>query len=100
MIHYACDRCKCVLAGDDLRYVVKLETYAAIEPLEEDFQDDRDHLLEIHEILERIEDDDSELIDSDIYQKRRFDLCPNCYRQYAKDPLGQETPAHLGFSHN
>ncbi len=58
MIHYSCDRCKRTIDPEvDLRYVVKLETYAAMEPIEvADFEDDRDHLMEVQEILERLED--------------------------------------------
>ncbi|MCO6455615.1 MAG: hypothetical protein J5I93_10005 [Pirellulaceae bacterium] len=102
MIHYSCDRCKRVLDPEqELRYVVKLEIYAAMEPLECDEQEaDRDHLTEIQEILERLEDGDDEAMADDIYQKRRYDLCAECYRQYIKNPIGREAPAHLGFSQN
>ena len=59
MIHYSCDLCKRPLdPEDDLRYVVKLEVYAAFDPLEID--DDCDNLQEIHEILERMDDSASE----------------------------------------
>ncbi len=76
-IHYSCDRCKRIInPEEDLRYVVKLEVEAAMEPLEVDeFDDDRDHLMEVQEILERLEDSDSELVSDDLYQRRRFDLC-------------------------
>lgn len=102
MIHHSCDRCKRVIDPiEDLRYVVKLEVQAAMDPLDADeLEDDRDHLMEIQEILERLDDSDSDLIGDDVYQKRRFDLCPECYRQYIKNPVGREMPAHLGFSQN
>ena len=101
MIHYSCDRCKCTLDPDhDMRYVVHVEVYAAMEPLEQDDDDDRDHLLEIQEILERMEDADSDAISDDVYRKRRYDLCADCYRQYVKNPLGRELPAALNFSAN
>ena len=102
MIHYSCDRCKRVLdPEDELRYVVKLEVHAAMEPLDLcEPGDDRDHLLEIHEILERVEDADSDLIDDDVYQRRRYDLCPECYRRFMKNPLGREPVAQLDFSQN
>jgi hypothetical protein len=102
MIHYSCDRCKRIIHPDsDLRYVVKLEVQAAMEPLEiDDFDDDRDHLLEVQEILERLEDADSETISDELYQRRRFDLCPECYRRFIKDPLGHDIRAQFGFSQN
>lgn len=102
MIHYSCDRCKRVLDGEDeLRYVVKLEVYAAMEPIDVDeVEDDRDHLLEIQEILERLDDAECDAIGDDVYQKQRYDLCSDCYKEYIKNPVGREVPAHLGFSHN
>ena len=102
MIHYSCDRCRRVLDPEqDLRYVVKLEVHAAMEPqdVDED-EDDRDHLLELEELIERMEDSDEELVSDDIYQKRRYDLCPECYRKYIKNPVGRELSAELGFSQN
>lgn len=102
MIHHTCDRCKRVLdPEEDLRYVVKMEMFAAMEPLDVDeIEDDRDHLLEIHEMLERMEDSESELIGDDVYQKKRFDLCSDCYKEFAKSPLGREPARQLDFSQN
>ena len=47
MIHHSCDRCKRVIDPlEDLRYVVKLEVQAAMDPLDADeLEDDRDYLL-------------------------------------------------------
>jgi hypothetical protein len=102
MIHYSCDRCKRILdPEEDLRYVVKIEIHAAMEPMDVDeIEDDRDHLVEIQEILERLDDAENEAIGEDVYQKRRYDLCPDCYRKYIESPVGQERPAHIGFSQN
>ncbi|HID77158.1 MAG TPA: hypothetical protein EYP56_14325, partial [Planctomycetaceae bacterium] len=58
MIQYSCDLCNRPLdPKEDLRYVVKVEIYAALDPLvtDED-EDDRDHLEEIQEILESMEE--------------------------------------------
>jgi hypothetical protein len=102
MIHYSCDRCKRLLdPAEDLRYAVTIEVQAMMDPLDVDeAEDDRDHLLEVQEILERIDDAESDLIGSDIYQKNRFDLCSECYRKFIQNPIGRETPAQLGFSQN
>jgi hypothetical protein len=86
---------------EDLRYVVKLEVEAAMEPLEVDeFEDDRDHLLEVEEILERLEDAESDAISDELYHRCRFDLCADCYREFIKNPFGQEIRPHFGFSQN
>lgn len=102
MIHYSCDRCKRILdPEEDLRYVVKIEVQAALEPADlDDEDDDRDHLVEIQEVLERLEDDDDYELGEDVYSKRRFDLCPTCYRKFIKNPIGREVAAQLGFSQN
>ncbi len=102
MIHHSCDRCKCMIdPEDELRYVVKLEILAAMEPADaDDVEDDRDHLLEVQEILERLEAGEDENVSDEIYQRKHFDLCSTCYREFIKNPLGREQPVHLGFSAN
>lgn len=101
MIHYCCDRCKRQLnPDDDLRYVVKMEVHAAMADAE-DADVDRDHLLEVHEILERLEDVESEVIADDIYQRLRFDMCADCYRKFVLNPIGADAAAAgLRFSQN
>lgn len=104
MIHYSCDRCKRILdPTQELRYVVRIEAQAEMESMELDERDDdRDHLSEISDILERLDDqdDDGDDADDDVYRKLCFDLCPECYRQYLKNPLGRELTTQLGFSAN
>jgi len=57
-------------------------------------------LLEIDEILERVDASESDALGDDIYQKRRYDLCPQCFRKFNNNPLAREKKAALGFSHN
>lgn len=101
MMHFSCDRCQRELESDDLRYVVKIEIHAAMDPVSEDeVEDDRDHLMEIEDILENAVDRDCDAIGEDIYQRRRFDLCPDCYRKFAQNPLSRDLKVSLGFSKN
>ncbi len=101
MIHYSCDRCKCELDPQlDLRYMVTIEIEAAVEELACDSTDDPDHLQELEELLESSDDYCSAPFGQGIYQRKRFDLCARCYRQYMKNPLGKETSAPFGFSQN
>jgi hypothetical protein len=103
MIRYSCDLCKRELdPQDDLRYVVKMEVYAAFDPAAtDDDADDSDHLEEIQDILERIEDASDDQIGEDVYQQMRFDLCSECRRKFIKNPLGREMVAKaFGFSSN
>ncbi len=102
MIHYSCDRCKREIdAENDLRYVVRIEIESVMNPVHDDEPaDDRDHLLEIDEILERMDAAESAEIGDDVYQKRRYDLCPACFRKYVQNPLGKERKPSLGYSQN
>jgi hypothetical protein len=103
MIRYSCDLCKRELDPDgDLRYVVKMEVYAAFDPAAGDAEDDddRNHLQEIQDILERLEDADNDQIGEDVYQQLRFDLCPECRKKFLKSPLGREVVKAFGFSEN
>ena len=100
MIRFCCDICKRDLdPEDDLRYVVKIEVYAAFDPMALE-EDDRDHLQEIQDIIERSEDLESDQIGDDVYQQLRFDLCPECRKRFLKNPLGRENTKILNFSEN
>lgn len=102
MIHYSCDRCgRTIDTAHEVRHVVKIEVHAALEaPATDERDDDRDHLLEIHEMLESIDLDDEQLFEVDDHRELCFDLCPDCYHKYLQDPLGAESSMHVGFSHN
>ena len=100
MIRFSCDMCKREIdPEEDLRYVAKIELYAAFDPMVLE-EDDRDHLQEIQDILERAEDLESDQIGDDVYQQLRFDLCPECRRKFLKNPLGRESTKILNFSEN
>ncbi|HUT11289.1 MAG TPA: hypothetical protein VMY42_12385 [Thermoguttaceae bacterium] len=102
MIRYSCDLCKQTLdPEEDIRYVVKMEVFAAFDPVTVDpYDDDRDHLQEIQDILERLEDADDDQIGDDVYQQLRFDLCGECRKKFVKNPLGREVAKAFGFSEN
>lgn len=102
MIHYTCDRCKRTIdPEDELRYSVQMEVRAVFGTGDGCCaEEEEDHLLELHEILERMEDAESEDVCEDVYNRRRFDLCPDCYQQFIRNPVGRDTPLTIGFSHN
>jgi len=103
MIHYNCDVCKRTLdAEQDLRYVVRMEVYAALGDGTSSIDGDRDHLEEIHEILERVDDLDTSEgpLGEEVYQQLRFDLCSECRQKFLRDPLGRRWAAQLDFSKN
>jgi len=100
MIHYTCDCCKRRIdVADELRYIVRLEVYAALDPLEDEADEDRDHLQEIQEVLERLDDPLEEVCD-EVYHQNRFDLCSDCRQRFVQNPLGQPAATHFNFSQN
>jgi hypothetical protein len=77
-----------------------MEVYPAPAETEAAIDDDRDHLNDIREVLERFEefDADGQLPVADNYQTRRFDLCGECCKQFLKQPLGRSTAPQFDFS--
>ena len=83
-----CDRCGRSLEGVSLRYVARIQVYAAYDPLEITFEDlTRDHSKEIQQILEQCQDLTEEELMSDVYTEFHFDLCRPCQRSYLQNPL-------------
>lgn len=102
MIHYSCDRCQRLIETDDeIRYVVRLEVEAKLgDNVFADQDEEHDHLLEIHEILERQGDESDAMVDDEVYSRKRFDLCTNCYKAYLRNPMGREPAKTIDFSQN
>ncbi len=102
MIHFTCDMCgKVLLADEDTRYVVKVEVYAAYDPMEltsKDLEDDRTD--EIQDLLDEMADIDAEALEDQVHKTFRFDLCPECHAAYLKDPLGRATRLRARFGQN
>ena len=100
MIHYSCDRCgKTITPETEIRYVVRIEVQASCETFGI-CEDESDHLLQLEEILERLEDSESPSIGDDVYHRRKHDLCSHCYREYKQNPLALEPQIPIGFSNN
>ena len=103
MLHVTCDLCgKELLPGDDHRYVVKIEVFAAHDPTEiTDADLDEDHMEAVSQLLNEMDD---ELTDPDeiapSYKNFRYDLCPNCHKKFLRDPLGKEAAQKFDFSEN
>ena len=102
MIHHSCDGCgKRIEPEKDIRYVMRMEVYAALDPIEAEGEtDERDHLDDLQEILERLEADGDQNLEEDLYRQLRFDLCPQCAKRFAKNPLGREPRKSFDFSQN
>src|SRR4051812_38446828 len=103
MLHFTCDLCgKELAAGDDRRYVVRMEVYAAHDPAELTEADlDQDHMDEISQLLAEMEDqpDDPGAAAPDA-KTLRYDLCPDCHKKFLRDPLSKEAAQKFHFSEN
>lgn len=62
--------------------------------------DDADHLLELHEILERLDEEDAVPTRTPDTRQCHFDLCSDCYKAYCKNPLARDLPVSIQFSEN
>ncbi len=83
-----CDRCGQPLEQGALRYVAKIQVFAAYDPLEITFEDiTRDHTDEIKKIVEQCKDLTEEELMRDVWVEFQFDLCRPCQRAYITDPL-------------
>jgi len=101
MIHYSCDRCKREIdSNSDLRYIVRIEIEAAMDHLAEEVSDDPDHLEALEDLLDSADDFCESSLSDECYQRKRYDLCVDCYRQYMKNPIGKEASLPFGFSNN
>ena len=101
MIRYICNLCQREIdPGHDGSYLVHMEVYAAQSPEQVPIDDDRDHLEEFNEVLERYEEfeEDGPFLGNDNYRKESYHLCNPCGKQFLQDPLGQRVPQRLEMS--
>ncbi|MGH7127386.1 MAG: hypothetical protein ACREJB_05435 [Planctomycetaceae bacterium] len=99
MLHFSCDLCGQQLG--DRRFVVKMEVYPAFDPEEIDEDDlDADHLQEIAQMIEHMEQTGQCDLDDCGTKELRYDLCPHCHQRFLKDPLGRDALRRLNFSQN
>src|SRR5262245_751054 len=102
MLHFTCDLCgKELRPGDDQRYVVKMEAYAAQDPAEiTDADLDEDHM---EAVCQQIRDDEEDGLESELinpHKDFRFDLCADCHKRFLRDPLAREHAQKFDFSKN
>ena len=102
MLHITCDLCgKELRPGEDHRYVVKIEAYAAHDPAEITEEDlDEDHMEALSQTLRELEENNAspELVPS--HKNFRYDLCSECHKKFVSNPLAKETAQKFDFSEN
>jgi hypothetical protein len=102
MIHFTCDLCgKPLLADEQTRYVVKIEVYAAYDPMEVSSEDaEGDHSEEMNALIEHMKGMSAQDAEEQVYKKFRFDLCPSCQARFLKDPLFRVARKQVRFGDN
>ena len=87
-----CDRCgKILLLDEDVRYKVRVEIYAAYDPMELTADDlAKDHEAEMRRILRNLEKQDERTVAESVHKAMEFELCPACQRAFVRNPLGVE----------
>ncbi len=102
MIQVTCDLCgKQVTPGDDYRYVVKMEVFAAHDPCELTEADlDEDNMEAVSALLRSEDEAHDPDVSSPPYKTFRYDLCAACHKKFLRDPLGKEAVQKFHFSKN
>lgn len=83
-----CDRCGRPLAENELRYVARVEVFAAPTTLEISAEDlERDRTEEIARLTEQCEGKTEAELMEDVYVNFEYDLCRPCQRDFIRSPL-------------
>lgn len=107
MIHYSCDICqRPIHLHSDVRHVVKIEVFPAVEDEPcgcddlDGLADEEDHLEEMQDLLEHLDDCEDPRADPHAARSLRFDLCDACRVRFLANPLGRKSGTQLNFSKN
>lgn len=105
MRHFSCDGCgKDLTEGPDGRFIVRVNAHAAYDQSELTDRDlDADAIEETAALLTALDDgllEDGELAPLPNRAAMEYDLCPGCFRNYLKDPLGRAARPAWAFSTN
>ena len=89
MDQQTCDLCgKPLLLGEAVRYEVRIQVYAAYDPLELTEADlAQDLRPQIRSLLGQLEGMDPQEAEDSVYKEFRFDLCMACQKRYLRCPL-------------
>ncbi|MBL7193189.1 MAG: hypothetical protein ISS73_04490 [Pirellulales bacterium] len=104
MLHYSCDMCKRPIdICCEPRHVVKIDVFQAIDDSSDECggsDDEFDHLDDVQDLLQRIDEQELEMLEEEVTRTLRFDLCDECRRTFLKNPLGGKSSKSLNFSNN
>ena len=88
MITHICDRCGRPIEKDEVRYIAKVQVYAAGDTLEISVEDLlADPAERMQRLLEQCEGLTEEELMRDVFVEMQFDLCRRCQRAYLANPM-------------
>jgi hypothetical protein len=88
MINRVCDRYGLPIMEGELRYIAKIQVFAAYDPLEITFEDlTWDHTQEIERLIEACQDLSEEELMRDVHVEFQYDLCRPCQKVYVAKPM-------------
>ena len=71
-----------------LRYIVKINTFAAYDTLEITLDDLlKDYNIEIKKLLTSLKNKSKKTLEKEIFKNFKFNLCRKCRNEYIKNPL-------------
>lgn len=89
MITHFCDRCGQPIEKGTLRFITKIQVYAAADQLEITAEDlHESHREEIARLLAQCEGMTEEELMRDVHVEFQYDLCRRCQRAFLANPLG------------
>ena len=89
MITHICDRCSKPIFKGELRYIARIEVFAAPDAGEITIADLlSDQASEIDRLIKACEKMTEEELMRDVHVLREFDLCRACQKEFVLQPLG------------
>jgi type II restriction/modification system DNA methylase subunit YeeA len=86
--YYRCDLCGTRIEASELRYVLKMNIFAAYDKLQIELSDlEKDYQNEIRKLIEEMEQMDPKQLEEDVFKQFNFDLCRRCQQEIIKNPL-------------
>lgn len=91
MKYYRCDMCGARIETDELRYVLKMDLFAAYDTMKLELSDlEKDYEDEIRNLIEKMEQMSPKELEEDVFKELKFDLCRKCQQKLLKNPLGNK----------
>lgn len=95
MKYYTCDRCGVRIESTELRYVLKMNIFAAYDTMKLEASDlERDYEEEIQKLIKKMEGMNPKELEEDVFKQLTFDLCRACQQKFLKNPLGASEKAN------